>query len=228
MIPGVTIAMGGRDWLIPPLTLGQLRRLMPKVRQLTEIGASMGEAQIGVLVEIVAAAAAAQLSRCNGRHGREPARSWQCQCCAECGSYRLGLKSRESRVGEARPPGPARGQTQRTRGQLRTRSRECRRLGTHLWPPRHRLRLQLPRNRRDDALRFRRAHGVLGRASAGPHPGRRVSRRRQTSAPADTLAPSQPAQRGGPGSPSGPRRARARVWRRGRSCRTAAAGARFR
>jgi hypothetical protein len=29
---------------------------MPKVRQLTEIGASMGEAQIGVLVEIVAAA----------------------------------------------------------------------------------------------------------------------------------------------------------------------------
>jgi len=56
MIPGVTVAMGGQDWLIPPLTLGQLRRLMPKVRQLTEIGASMGEAQIGVLVEIVAAA----------------------------------------------------------------------------------------------------------------------------------------------------------------------------
>ena len=56
MIPGVTIAMGGRDWLVPPLTLGQLRRLMPKVRQLTEIGASMGEAQIGVLIEIVATA----------------------------------------------------------------------------------------------------------------------------------------------------------------------------
>ena len=56
MIPGVTIAMGGRDWLVPPLTLGQLRRLMPKVRQLTEIDASMGEVQIGVLVEIVAAA----------------------------------------------------------------------------------------------------------------------------------------------------------------------------
>ena len=56
MIPGVTIAMGGRDWLVPPLTLGQLRRLMPKVRQLTEIGASMGEAQIAVLIEIVATA----------------------------------------------------------------------------------------------------------------------------------------------------------------------------
>ncbi len=56
MIPGVSIAMAGQDWLVPPLTLGQLRRLMPKVHQLTEIGASMGEAQIGVLVEIVAAA----------------------------------------------------------------------------------------------------------------------------------------------------------------------------
>jgi len=56
MIPGVTVAMGGRDWIVPPLTLGQLRRLMPKVRQLTEIGATMGEAQIAVLVDIVTAA----------------------------------------------------------------------------------------------------------------------------------------------------------------------------
>jgi hypothetical protein len=56
MLPGVTIAMGGRDWLVPPLTLGQLRRLMPKVRRLTELGASMDETQISVLVEIVAAA----------------------------------------------------------------------------------------------------------------------------------------------------------------------------
>jgi hypothetical protein len=56
MIPGVAVAMGGQDWTVPPLTLGQLRRLMPKVRQLAEIGASMGEAQIAVLVDIVAAA----------------------------------------------------------------------------------------------------------------------------------------------------------------------------
>lgn len=56
MIPGVAITMAGREWVVPPLTLGQLRRLMPKVRQLSEIGAQMGEAQIGVLVEIVAAA----------------------------------------------------------------------------------------------------------------------------------------------------------------------------
>jgi hypothetical protein len=56
MIPGVIVAMGGRDWTVPPLTLGQLRRLMPKVRQLTDIGAQMDETQIGVLVEIVTAA----------------------------------------------------------------------------------------------------------------------------------------------------------------------------
>jgi hypothetical protein len=56
MIPGVAVAMGGRDWIVPPLTLGQLRRLMPKVRQLTEIGASMGESQINVLIDIVTAA----------------------------------------------------------------------------------------------------------------------------------------------------------------------------
>jgi hypothetical protein len=56
MIPGVAVAMGDCDWVVPPLTLGQLRRLMPQVRQLTEIGASMGEAQIAVLVDIVTAA----------------------------------------------------------------------------------------------------------------------------------------------------------------------------
>ena len=56
MIPGVSVAMGGEEWVVPPLTLGQLRRLMPQVRQLTEIGASMGEAQIAVLVDIVTAA----------------------------------------------------------------------------------------------------------------------------------------------------------------------------
>jgi len=56
MIPGVAVTMAGQDWIIPPLTLGQLRSLMPEVRQLTEIGASMGETQINVLIEIVTAA----------------------------------------------------------------------------------------------------------------------------------------------------------------------------
>lgn len=56
MIPDITIAMGGQEWQVPPLTLGQLRRLMPKVRQMTDIGAAMGEEQIDTLCEIVAAA----------------------------------------------------------------------------------------------------------------------------------------------------------------------------
>jgi hypothetical protein len=56
VIPGITVTMGGQQWTVPPLTLGQLRRLMPKVQQLTEIGSQMGEKQIGILVEIVAAA----------------------------------------------------------------------------------------------------------------------------------------------------------------------------
>jgi len=56
MIPGVAVEMNGQEWVVPPLTLGQLRRLMPKLRQLTDIGAAMGEEQIAVLVEIVSAA----------------------------------------------------------------------------------------------------------------------------------------------------------------------------
>jgi hypothetical protein len=35
MIPGVTIEMGGQEWQVPPLTLGQLRRLWPKITDLT-------------------------------------------------------------------------------------------------------------------------------------------------------------------------------------------------
>jgi hypothetical protein len=56
LIPGIAISMGGQQWTVPPLTLGQLRHLMPKVRQLADIDTQMGEVQIGVLVEIVAAA----------------------------------------------------------------------------------------------------------------------------------------------------------------------------
>jgi hypothetical protein len=93
MLPGVTIAMGGRDWMVPPLTLGQLRRLMPKVRQLTEIGASMGETQIGVLVEIVAVA----LQR------NYPEATLEMVLNAVLTGS--GLKLRDSRLGEAAAPG---------------------------------------------------------------------------------------------------------------------------
>jgi len=56
VVPGVAIAMGGQEWTVPPLTLGQLRQLMPKVRELSDINTQMGETQIGLLVEIVSAA----------------------------------------------------------------------------------------------------------------------------------------------------------------------------
>lgn len=56
MIPGIAIAMGGREWVVPPLTLRQLRQLLPKLRQLSAISAAMGEGEIAVLGEIVAAA----------------------------------------------------------------------------------------------------------------------------------------------------------------------------
>jgi hypothetical protein len=56
VIPGVTITMGDADWVVPPLTLGQLRRLMPQLQQLGDVGGAMAEPQIAVLVDIVAAA----------------------------------------------------------------------------------------------------------------------------------------------------------------------------
>jgi hypothetical protein len=56
MIDGIVVRMGGREWVVPPLTLGQLRKLMPKVRELSNIGADMEETQISALVEIVSAA----------------------------------------------------------------------------------------------------------------------------------------------------------------------------
>jgi hypothetical protein len=34
MIPGVEIEMGGQKWQVPPLTLGQLRRLQSKIADL--------------------------------------------------------------------------------------------------------------------------------------------------------------------------------------------------
>lgn len=56
MIDGVTVRMGGRDWIVAPLTLGQLRRLWPRVQRLGEVGAGMGDEDIASLVELVTTA----------------------------------------------------------------------------------------------------------------------------------------------------------------------------
>jgi hypothetical protein len=57
LLPGVTIAMGGRDWLVPPLTLGQLRRLAPDLGRITAGGLTMLDPEaVGAVVKVVTAA----------------------------------------------------------------------------------------------------------------------------------------------------------------------------
>jgi len=56
LIPGVVMQIAGREFTVPPLTLGQLRQLMPKVKMLIKVDAEMNEEQIGILIEIVTAA----------------------------------------------------------------------------------------------------------------------------------------------------------------------------
>jgi hypothetical protein len=105
MLPGVTIAMGGRDWLVPPLTLGQLRRLMPKVRQLTEIGASMSEMQITVLVEIVASAMQRNYPEATPEMVENLLDLGNAGTVLNAVLTGSGLKLSDSRLGEAAAPG---------------------------------------------------------------------------------------------------------------------------
>ena len=106
MIPGVTITMGGRDWLVPPLTLGQLRRLMPRVRQLTEIDASMSEVQIGVLVEIVAAALQRNYPDATAEIVENLLDLGNAGAVLNAVLTGSGLRLREDCLGEASAPGP--------------------------------------------------------------------------------------------------------------------------
>lgn len=59
MIPGITISMGGNDWIVPPLTLGQLRKLAPYVQKIRAIDAQdalEADDQLDAVLKIVAAA----------------------------------------------------------------------------------------------------------------------------------------------------------------------------
>jgi hypothetical protein len=111
MFPGVTITMGGRDWVVPPLTLGQLRRLMPRVRQLTEIDASMSEMQIGVLVEIVAAALQRNYPDATAETVENLLDLGNAGTVLSAVLTGSGLRLREGRLGEASAPGPGSGAT---------------------------------------------------------------------------------------------------------------------
>jgi hypothetical protein len=50
MIPGVTIVMGGIDWVVPPLTLGQLRRLASTI---SAVDGADREVAISAMIRIV-------------------------------------------------------------------------------------------------------------------------------------------------------------------------------
>ncbi len=61
MIPGIKISMGGDEWIVPPLTLGMMRRLLPQIMRLKDFGdgpeaASEGGDEIAVIVELVTVA----------------------------------------------------------------------------------------------------------------------------------------------------------------------------
>jgi hypothetical protein len=56
LLPGITLAMGGRDWVVPPLTLGQLRRLSPDLGRITSGSKVLDAETIGAVVKIVVAA----------------------------------------------------------------------------------------------------------------------------------------------------------------------------
>jgi hypothetical protein len=58
LIDGVSIRMGGRDWIVPALTFGQIKRLRGRLEILpTEPGVLSG-AQIDAIIDVVHAALA--------------------------------------------------------------------------------------------------------------------------------------------------------------------------
>lgn len=56
MIEGAKINMGGQEWVVPALSFGQLKRLMPKINTLSAVGADMDAGQMDAITEVVQAA----------------------------------------------------------------------------------------------------------------------------------------------------------------------------
>jgi hypothetical protein len=50
---GTKVTMGGRDFILPPLTLKALRLLGPKIKVLGQINDVPTEEQVGAMVEVV-------------------------------------------------------------------------------------------------------------------------------------------------------------------------------
>jgi hypothetical protein len=107
LLPGVEIAMGGQTWIVPPLTLGQLRRLLPQVQRLSDFGATMGEAEIDVIVDLVTAALQRNYPEMTPTAVANLVDLGNARAVVTAILTGSGLGSA---VGEDEPPGPARGQ----------------------------------------------------------------------------------------------------------------------
>jgi alkylhydroperoxidase/carboxymuconolactone decarboxylase family protein YurZ len=53
LIDGVRINLGGRDFVVPPLTLGALRALQPQFKELANIGPLPSGEQIDAAAEVI-------------------------------------------------------------------------------------------------------------------------------------------------------------------------------
>jgi hypothetical protein len=57
MIPGTVVAIGGEDFIVPPLSIARLREFLPRLQELSGLDATqMGVAQLEAPVAIITAA----------------------------------------------------------------------------------------------------------------------------------------------------------------------------
>jgi len=56
LIQGVAVTMGRKEWIIPALSLGQIRRLTGKIEGIAKHGSMLTEQQVSDVCEIVHAA----------------------------------------------------------------------------------------------------------------------------------------------------------------------------
>jgi hypothetical protein len=56
MIDGVTLNLGGTEYVVPPLNFKALKRLMPVIERFGQSGASLNDEQMDGIVEVVYAA----------------------------------------------------------------------------------------------------------------------------------------------------------------------------
>jgi hypothetical protein len=57
MIPGTVVALGGEEFVVPPLSLMQVSAFLPRIRQIASLDPTqMGDAQLKTLIEVVTAA----------------------------------------------------------------------------------------------------------------------------------------------------------------------------